>query len=122
MSNISISNRSSILLFVSFLFFLRKGIQYAVIGSYVPLFLVLLILGGMFFTHKTSRQKAMNLTIKIWSFLLIIWGIMRFLFAIIHLTIQPFNEYHLNEQFSIAGILLSILFIFIGTLILKSLK
>lgn len=95
-------------LLLSLLFFWRKGIQYALIGSYVPL-LFPLVFTGIILLWARRGSIRLVLALKTWAVLLLLWAGARILFAAVNLTLQPFNEYHLSKQFGGMGILLSLL-------------
>lgn len=101
-------HRLSWALLLSLLFFWRKGIQYAVIGSYVPL-LIILVFTGLFLLLAQRRSSRLFIALRIWAILLVCWAAARILFAVVNLTVQPFNEYHLSAQFGWMGLLLSLL-------------
>ena len=60
-------------LFLSILFFLRKGMQYAFIGSYLPMVVIgtvsVLLAWGL-----NKRKKSFLLFTKIWALLLLVWS------------------------------------------------
>ena len=119
---IRVNKNLSLTLLLSIVFFLRKGIQYSVIGSIIPLviiigFIILLMI-------SVQKKKATFILIaRIWAIILVIWSAIRFLISIIHLTIKPFdNSFHMTHQFSRYSIILSILMLTLGVLILRGLN
>lgn len=112
----------SLYLSLSILFFLRKGIQYAAIGSYIPL---LIIVGFILvFTLSPQKERVYFIRItKIWAILIIIWSTIRLFISIVHLTIKPFDgSFHLSQQFNSYNLMLSIVMLIFGIFIFKSLN
>ncbi len=110
-----------LLLGLSLLFFLRKGIQYAVLGSYAPLGFVLLFTLLLGFSLNSS-PRIFHLSARIWGILLIAWAVIRLFFSVVTLTVKPLNEYHLSQQFGVAGMGLSIGVLILGIWLLRSLR
>ncbi|MEM8900210.1 MAG: hypothetical protein AAGC85_18995 [Bacteroidota bacterium] len=108
-------------LILSLLFFLRKGVQYAMIGSYVPLVVIILPSVLMALTILQKRKTFLLLS-KAWAIILIIWSVGRLFIASVNLAIPTFDEYHLNNQLGGFGFILSILMLSLGILILRNLK
>ncbi len=103
---------------ISIVFFFVKGIQYAIIGSYIPLLLVLIILCGLlwsFFKNKNAHRKILNT----WGVLIIIWAVARFGVWIMFEIDQSLSETHVREQFGILQHLISIIMLIIGVTILR---
>ncbi len=119
---IRVNKNLSLTLLLSILFFLRKGIQYSLIGNVIPLLIII----GFIILLTTSVQKsrtAFILIARIWAIILIILSTIRLLISIIHLTIKPFdNSFHMTHQFSGYSIILSILMLILGILMLRGLS
>lgn len=115
------NNKLSICLLLSILFFLRKGVQYLVIGSFVPLLIII----GLIIAFALSLQKGtfFIVLVKIWSFILIIWALVRILISTIHFTLQPFDgSFHMTQQFNTYNLVLSILMLVLGILMFRSIN
>lgn len=112
----------SLFLLLSVLFFLRKGIQYSAIGSFIPLLIII----GLILLLAISIQKGKNsfiLIVRIWAITLIIWSVIRILISMIHITIKPFDgSFHLAHQFSGYTLIFSILMLALGILMFRSLN
>ncbi len=113
------NNAFSIPLILSFFFFLRKGIQYVTLGDPVPLVIVLIFIFFLGIQFNLNRRW-FYLISKTWAILIIIWAIARILFAIMNFTTDMFDEYHLQNQFGLFGVLLSITMLFMGVFIFKN--
>jgi hypothetical protein len=109
------------LLGMSLLFFLRKGIQYAVLGSYLPLGFALLFALLLGFSFR-GKSRIFYLSARTWGLLLIAWAVIRLFFSVMAFAVKPLNEYHLSQQFGVAGILLSISVLAVGIWLLRSLR
>jgi len=106
---------------VSLLFFLRKGVQYALIGSYVPLLIVALMASIVLLTFFYG-VKFFKVFARIWAVLIICWAMTRILFATVDMTIKPFLEYHLTQQFNPSSLLISIVMFILSVYIIKGTK
>lgn len=105
------------ILSLSILSFIAKGIMYMTIGSYVPIFLSVLVLGVFIITRK--RPKLLILSIKFWAISLIIWAVLRIVIGIIDFFVKPLTENHLHQQLGIAGMIISLIFLGVGFYLLK---
>ncbi len=121
-NSITIKNSLLLPLLLTILFFVRKGIQYAILGRFIPLFLIGFVIGLLFYTYKFSKRKGFKFIVKTWSWLLIIWASVRLLFAAINLVSQSLSEHHLNQQLGIAGIVLSLTILILSIVMLIRLK
>ena len=105
-------------LFLSFLFFLRKGIQYAFLESYIPLVFIAVPL--VFLAVSLGINKRFFFIIaRIWGILIIGWSVLRLFIAITNYLFPTFDEYHLSSQFGILGSLLSVFILSLGVLIFR---
>ena len=105
-------------LILSVFFFGRKGLQYAFIGSYLPIG----VIGGvsiLLIWSLNKRKKSFLLTAKIWAILLLVWSAIRICFSVIQLSVKPLSNYHIAQQFGYAGLLFSLLMLLAGILILR---
>ena len=108
-------------LVVTLMFFIVKGIQYAVIGSYVPIAFILVIAFVLYISYKTSA-KAFRRMLRFWVFLIILWSVAR-LFFWVYLEIDTkLTESHLREQFGVFQNILTLGMLVSGILLLKSIK
>jgi hypothetical protein len=88
------------------LFFLCKGILYALIGSFVPLLFIITILSLFLFSFiKTSGTFARAVTM--WSFLLILWSATRILLSFINQFVKHVPEGHIDGQLGLTSNLVS---------------
>jgi len=110
-----------VLLGMSIVFFLRKGIQYASLGSYVPLgfVLVFLLLLGL---GLSSKPIIFMITARVWGILLIIWASVRLFFSVMTIFFKSLDEYHITQQFALPSLLLSIGILLIGAWLLRLLR
>lgn len=110
------TNKSStlytVILILSLFLFLIKGFQYAVLGSYIPLVLALVIC--MLFYLNRKKKKALNILIKIWALLIIIWSLLRLLIGTADRFGKELMENHLQENLGVTGSLISLLFLVVG--------
>jgi len=97
----------TVALLLSLLFFIRKGVQYFIIGSNIPL----LIIVGLIAVLLIGAQRSIKSTVyimRIWAVLIILWSLARIFISGVHLTVFPFDEaFHLSNQFGLNGIVLS---------------
>ena len=92
---------------LSLLFFLYKGILYALMGSYVPiLFIGAIIL--LFMLGFNSSEKVFKRVLLMWSLLLILWAFVRLLLGGVNQFLKPIPEGHIDGQLGIMGALLSL--------------
>ena len=109
------------LLIFSLLFFLIKGINYAIIGSWLPLYVALffstLIGLGYFYSMKLFRWA-----IFFWAIFLTIWS---FILMAMEVALQfspKVTESHVRDQFTILFNLLIVLFFTTGISIFRTLR
>lgn len=100
----------TVVLGLTLLFFLYKGLTYALIGSYVPLGFILAILIFLVLASRSSK-KVFKRMLGIWTILLMVWSVVRLLLILINLFIKPIPESHVSEQLGVFGGLLSVLFL-----------
>jgi len=106
---------------LSLIFFIYKGVLYALIGSFVPLLVILIIIGLILFSLKKS-PRALIRSIGLWSALIILWSTIRLLLTIVNLFVKPVPEGHIDGQLGPMSILLSVAFLFAGIYIWKNRK
>lgn len=106
---------------LTLLYFLYKGLSYVVIGSYVPLLLIVVVLSLFVFSSYTS-EKAFRRTISLWAILIMIWSCVRLLLTLVNQFLKPIPEGHVDGQLGILGALLSLLFLVGGIYLLRHKK
>ncbi|MEM1338544.1 MAG: hypothetical protein AAGF96_12365 [Bacteroidota bacterium] len=106
-------------LLLSLLFFLRKGIQYAILGSYIPLLVIALFVVLMSITIRANATLFLYLS-RIWAGVLIVWSLIRIGIAVVNYATTTFDEYHLSNQFGTSGILISALMLAIGITMIRN--
>ena len=100
-------NRSYFLyLFLTFGFFLQKGIIYATLTSFTPLITILIICVLFYFSLHSS--VVFNRFILFWSTCLIAWSSARILLSLMHRYLFPLSESHVHHQLGIHDMLLSL--------------
>lgn len=113
-------NRSLYLpLLCSLLFFTRKGIQYLLLGNYIPMLFVSAFTLGILLAFQRS-ERILRVLLKVWAIIIILWSVVRIFIAVVNLVSDTFDEYHLVSQFSLLGIALSIVMLALGIMILKN--
>lgn len=105
-------------LFFSFLFFIRKAVQYSLIGSYLPLIVVAVFLLPIIMSIKSSSKLFIRAS-RLWAILIIVWSILRIFISIMNNLTNTFDEYHLTHQFGIFGVVLSLIMLLLGIMIIK---
>lgn len=108
-----------LILVLSLLFFLRKGIQYAFIGSYFPMSIILVVLTFLVWSKSKSLTYHKRI-IRLWSILLIIWSLFRILMTLIIWFFKSINESHIYEQLGIIGFSLSLLMLYFGVYLFRN--
>ena len=98
---------------LSLLFFLYKGVLYLIIGSYVPMIVILIIMTLFLFSSRKS-ESGFKKTIGLWAILLIIWSMVRLLLSLTNQFIKPIPESHVSEQLGVLGTIFSLLMLFGG--------
>lgn len=106
---------------ISLLFFIVKGIKYAVIESYIPLLFVVVIITALFLCYKVSL-KAFRRMLRFWACIIIIWSVIRLIFCIYLEFDTKLTESHLREQFGLWHNLMSIIMLVIGITLIRQLK
>lgn len=105
-------------LILSLLFFLIRGVIYAWIGSYVPLIFVTVFV--ITFIYLLIGEAAFApLIVKVWSWFLIIWGVIRLAIPMMFYIAPNVTESHIRSQFTVLEFLMSILAIGIGIYLFK---
>ena len=114
-------NTYELLLIVSFILILIKGLEYLLIGLIYPLLITLLVLSPFIYSYFKS-QNNLQKTIKYWSILVLCYGTVRvFLNTIIYIDSSgvPSAAYY---QFTLVYWIKSILYIILGALLLLKRK
>ena len=110
----------SLLLSISFLFFLVKGIRFALIGSFLPLGIPLgfLLLALLF--HMV--RGGIGFPVKLWAMFLLLWGFIRLgIQAALYFSPQV-TEAHIREQLGLGGAILSLTAISLGVYVFRGSK
>lgn len=107
---------------LSILFFLRKGVQYAIIGSFIPLVFILTMIMLIALIFISEKKKPIKLISRTWAIIIMIWSIIRILLSIAQLTLKSLNEYHLSNQFGFWGMALSISMLSVSILMMRKIK
>lgn len=107
----------SLVLSLSMLAFIAKGILYLSIGSYLPIILSLFVLGIFLISRK--KIKLIRISIKLWAISLIAWAVLRIIIGVINYFVNPLAENHLHEQLGITGSITSVIFLIAGFYLLK---
>jgi len=114
-----INKKLSFTLLLSILFFLRKGIQYASIGNYIPLLIIATLMALL--VISIQKRKASFIIVKIWAIILIIWTLIRLLISMVHNIVIPFDgSFHMTQQFSGYSFIVSTLMLIIGISMFRS--
>ncbi|WP_298312300.1 hypothetical protein [uncultured Aquimarina sp.] len=107
----------SIILIASLVLFLLKGIQYAILESYIPISVSVTIVFILYFLRR--REKSLNIVIKIWAILMITWSVIRLFIGGVDHFGKELMENHLQENMGVFGILISIIFLIFGFFLLN---
>ncbi len=99
-------------------FFVYKGISYALLGSMVPLAVILIVLALLLFAMHSS-VSAFKRSITLWAILLVIWSGIRILFSIVNWFIKPIPEGHVDAQLGFTGLVFSLAFLLFAIFLLK---
>lgn len=106
---------------VSLAFFFFKGIDYALLGSYVPLIFISVIL-TLFYLSFSKSIKAHRRVLKFWAVLLLVWASVRIGLRLYLYFDTDLTESHLREQFGLLQNIISVVMLVIGIGIFKQLK
>ncbi len=109
------------LLMLSVLFFLVKGVRYAIIESYVPIIFISIFI-VLFIIAFKNGYKSLRRMLRVWGIFLLIWtGAV--IFVEVAFTLTPsMTEAHIREQFNLLQNLYVALFLFTGIYLLKRAK
>lgn len=109
----------SLCLILTMIFFIYKGVLYALIGSYVPFLFIFTILGLMSFTFNKS-SKVFRKIVGLWSVLIILWSAIRLLLSMVNQFVKPIPEGHVDGQLGLISTLLSMIFLCAGIYMWKN--
>ena len=112
------NNLGFYLLLITAIAALFKGVQYALIGRFLPLLVAALpftIIALLFF----RPGKPAVVMGKVWAWLLIVWGLVRIAILLITKLTSTITENHVHEQFDPLGICLSLLAVAVGIYLLR---
>lgn len=107
----------SIFLYSSLILFAKKGIEYAILGSFIPLILSIVFI-AIVCLMKKSRKKT-NMVLKLWAILLLVWSFSRIIIGLADTFLKELTENQIQQNMGIFGYIISILFIYIGTFLLN---
>ena len=93
--------------------FVIKALDYAWLGSLVPLMLWLLFAGLIVWGVTTTNMTIRCWTIRLWALALIIWSLARFALLVLHFVLG-LPEAHLADQMSLSYALISLLHLVLG--------
>ena len=110
--------RLETLLFISLIPLLIKSLNYLMIEGFTPLF-VFILFGGILLPALVRNFKYKYLIIKIWSYAIILWGIVRITIMILFLSTSV-QEAHIESQFGVWFVLLSSVHVIAGVYFFKS--
>lgn len=120
-SEVSLSQFNWGLLGLSLLYFLVKGVRYFIIGSFVPLLLIVVVILVLGLTYR-GRRRWFHRALKYWAVLLILWALGRFTIELLFLLNPNLTETHIREQFTVLQKLVSAAFLFTGWSLLKQIR
>lgn len=109
------------LLGLSLLFFLWKGIRYALIGSYLPLYIGAGASLIVFFSYFIS-SKLFSITVKVWALFLMFWAIGFIFIEVAFQFSSEVTEAHIRDQFTIVRNLIAFLALFVGIFFFRFLR
>ncbi len=99
-------------------FFFVKGVWYVLLGSWLPILIILLLMALLVFSAIRS-EKAFRKSIIMWSTLMILWAFVRLLLSVADNFIKPIPESHIHEQLGIQDNVLSLIFLISGIYLLR---
>jgi len=108
-------------LILSILFFLMRGIQYALLERYIPLGIIVTFL-ILYLASLRINQKYVRWISKAWGLFIITWSIARLIISLISLLTNTFDEFHLINQFGLYGICQSMVMLLIGIILWRHKK
>lgn len=112
-------NRSFLfVLSVSLLFFIIKGVRYALIDSYIPLLFIFFFSVG-FSAWFFNRKKIFKIALGSWGVVLMLWSLMRLAIPILMEVAPGVTEAHIRAQFSVVEVLISLWFLGSGWFLWK---
>lgn len=106
---------------LSLLFFLLKGLNYALIESYIPLLFIIAVIVLLYFSFSASN-KAHRRVLRFWAIIILIWAVVRIGLWVYLKIDNNLTESHLREQFGLAQNLISVGMLITGIFILKEIK
>jgi len=112
------SHAFTISLWLSLLAFIFRGIEYALIASYVPILFALSITMILVILYYLSGL-AFSIALKIWASILILYSIIRISFWVFF-QIDPMMSAHGADSFSNLHLFFSVLYFLTGIIIMTS--
>jgi len=92
-----------------------KGIQYALLGSFIPILFAGVVTLLLLLSAKSHRGNSRF--IRIWAIVLCTWAMIRLLLSAIHFFIKPIPEGHVAAQLGLGGLVLSLVVLFMGIIL-----
>lgn len=116
-----IKTETWVVLALSLGYFLVKGIRYALIGSSIPLIIILLVMATLILSARRS-PKWFRRSLRYWGILLLLWAAGRLLVELLFHLVPSITETHIREQFTIFQKVISILFLLVGVHLVRHSK
>lgn len=107
----------TVILVCSLALLLIKGVQYAILGSYFPIFIFLAIT-TLFYINK-KKKKTLNIILKVWSIIIIAWSLLRIIIGLTDRFGKELMENHIQENLGSKGLIISLLFLIAGFFLLN---
>ena len=101
------------ILALSLLPFMLRALDYARLGSFVPLAVWLLFAGLIVWGVTTSSLKIRGWIIRLWAASLILWSLARLALLVLHVT-PGLPEAHLSDQMNVVYTLVSVSHLLLG--------
>ena len=108
----------TVVLLLTLGYFFYKGVWYWILGSWLPLVIILILLALLVFSAIRS-EKAFRKSIILWATLMILWAFVRLVFSVADTFIKPIPESHIHEQLGIQDNVLSLIFLISGIYLLS---
>ena len=102
-----------LILALSLVPFLIKALDYAWLGSFVPLLLWLLFAGLIAWGVTTSSLKTRRWIIRTWAIALVLWSLARLALLILNFTVGA-PEAHIADQMTLIYSVISIIHLLLG--------
>lgn len=117
MKNSTLHVIPSLFFVVSLLLFLYKGVEFALLDSYVPL-IISVCFASYVLVSKLRSARSFHVAKKVWAYTIISWCVVRIILAI--LIVTTLNEAYLLDQISWANLALTLFLLMTAYLLLKT--